>query len=509
MVAELVSAATDAAGAGAYRHGMDWDSVATAVVNGYVYEARREIPDGKERLDAYLRTLNEQWDRGEGEFSEHVRPELEGWVASIERDYLGRDLTPAELLAYLGQAEAYLLRAAELHWRATTSEWFLGHFLAPRLEPFIGAVGRQDLVDLVHSKSMMMAERQMLYGLVAQVQASADLTDLFASHPYDSLLAARLARLEDPASRCLREGLTRYGQEYGWLCQGELDDGLLPRGGPVPLPECVGRLRRYLHVSLTDWRRNVAAIQENAKVLQERAEQGAGTPAERDRLACAIEAGRKAFLAGDDHAYFICAKKFVYVADALVRAGEELARTGCLAVPDDIRFLQLAEVRDSLQRPHRLQAVVAARRATYAACCGSVAPSFLGPVAETASAGAPADAPVTGGQGTMAVARGESGTRRDGRGRVHRGFPAGAGIGDMILVLEHGHEGDLSRVLRHVRGIVMKWGTPACHMGIIARELGLPAVYGVGESADHLRDGDEVEIHGLTGEVVVLSSAPR
>ena len=109
----------------------------------------------------------------------------------------------------------------------------------------------------------------------------------------------------------------------------------------------------------------------------------------------------------------------------------------------------------------------------------------------------------------MAVARGESGTRRDGRGRVHRGFPAGAGIGDMILVLEHGHEGDLSRVLRHVRGIVMKWGTPACHMGIIARELGLPAVYGVGESADHLRDGDEVEIHGLTGEVVVLSSAPR
>ena len=74
----------------------------------------------------------------------------------------------------------------------------------------------------------------------------------------------------------------------------------------------------------------------------------------------------------------------------------------------------------------------------------------------------------------------------------------------MILLLEHGHEGDLTTILGRVTGIVMKMGSPASHMGIIARELGIPAVYGVGAAADTLTDGQEVEIRGQTGEVVLV-----
>jgi len=115
----------------------------------------------------------------------------------------------------------------------------------------------------------------------------------------------------------------------------------------------------------------------------------------------------------------------------------------------------------------------------------------------------PSDAgrPVASGTATIT---GQMCTRRDARGRIRIGMPANPPDHDVIILLEHGHEGDLTTVLGRVKGILMKFGTPACHTGIIARELGIPAVYGVGNQADELRDGDEVEIRGQTGEVVVL-----
>ena len=130
--------------------------------------------------------------------------------------------------------------------------------------------------------------------------------------------------------------------------------------------------------------------------------------------------------------------------------------------------------------------------------------------APEASPDAPPDAAESGTRDASAtVLRGESGTRRSARGRIHVGFPARLSDDDLVLLLDHGHEGDLTRVLGRVKAIILKMGTPACHMGIIARELGIPAVYGVGGKADVLRNGDEVEIRGETGEVVLLAPAAQ
>jgi phosphoenolpyruvate-protein kinase (PTS system EI component) len=83
------------------------------------------------------------------------------------------------------------------------------------------------------------------------------------------------------------------------------------------------------------------------------------------------------------------------------------------------------------------------------------------------------------------------------------GFPTQPPDDDVILVLEHGHEGDLTTLLGCVAGLIVKMGTPASHMGIIARELGIPAIYGVGDRVSMLESGDEVELRGRTGEIVL------
>jgi pyruvate, water dikinase len=41
-----------------------------------------------------------------------------------------------------------------------------------------------------------------------------------------------------------------------------------------------------------------------------------------------------------------------------------------------------------------------------------------------------------------------------------------------------------------------------CHAAVVAREMGLPAVFGVREATTLLRDGEIVQVDGVAGRVV-------
>ena len=54
--------------------------------------------------------------------------------------------------------------------------------------------------------------------------------------------------------------------------------------------------------------------------------------------------------------------------------------------------------------------------------------------------------------------------------------------------------------------VFYNWGSPFDHIGIAAREIGIPAVFGV-DGAERIADGDIVEILGASGEVRVTPAA--
>jgi pyruvate,water dikinase len=515
LLAELATTAQNAEGTCAYERGMEWDAVAFTAVNGYVYQRRREIPDQKERLSDYLSTIGAQFDRGEGEYDTHIRPELAALVAEMHERFVGRELSSVDLARYLDRAEHYLTRAASLHWRATTSEWYLGHFFRERVGRYYESLSSQDLVDMVYSTSYMSREREQLYDMGSVIDGDPELTELVRCG-YDRLIAARLARLESPATRRLVEMIDAYSREYGWLHETTPQDGSLCEPGRVPLHECINRIRRYLHVDRDDYRANLDRIAERGRLLRAHGLERCSTDDERRGFELALTAGEKAYLAGDDHAFYICSRKYSYVCDAIRRAAALLAAEGALADAEDVLYLTMPEIKRALRDDDEsggdgvapgvggtLRTTIRDRRLRHERDAALLPPQHLGPAPEDEGGGSPSEDDQRSAEAPPVI-RGEGGSRRIGRGRLHIGFPARMPGEDVILLLEHGHEGDLATVLKRVKGIVLKMGTPACHMGIIARELGIPSLYGVGPQADHLKDGDLVELDGEREELRVM-----
>ena len=278
-------------GACAYSYGMHWDSVEFVARHGYVYQRNRQIPDAGERLDAFLKRINAQCDRGEDEFDKHVRPELAQLIESMHAKYMDSEAPDSELGSYLGAAEHFMKRSARLHWRATTSEWYMGHFFRQRVERFYDSIRVQDLVDMVYSKSLMSAEREKLYEMVDLVQADPELSDLFSRFRFDRIIAARLGRMGTTASQELVELMSAYSAEYGWYYNGEFEDGALHRPGAVTREECVGRIRRYLHVSTEEYRTNLRQVAANAERLRATGLEHCQTDEDRAAFEMAVRAG--------------------------------------------------------------------------------------------------------------------------------------------------------------------------------------------------------------------------
>ena len=57
------------------------------------------------------------------------------------------------------------------------------------------------------------------------------------------------------------------------------------------------------------------------------------------------------------------------------------------------------------------------------------------------------------------------------------------------------------------RGVVVERGSVLSHAAIIGRELGVPTIVGATGAMAAIRDGDEVEMDGSTGEIRVLGRA--
>ncbi len=86
--------------------------------------------------------------------------------------------------------------------------------------------------------------------------------------------------------------------------------------------------------------------------------------------------------------------------------------------------------------------------------------------------------------------------------------PAHKAPEDSIAVLEHAEPGIAEGLLR-TRGVVTDQGGRLCHMAILARENGFPAVIGTGNATSLIKHGDMINMNADTGEVTIQAKQKR
>jgi len=69
-----------------------------------------------------------------------------------------------------------------------------------------------------------------------------------------------------------------------------------------------------------------------------------------------------------------------------------------------------------------------------------------------------------------------------------------------ILVVRHADPG-WTPLFSRAAGLVMEVGGVMCHAAVVAREMGLPAVFGVRDATHLLADGSLATVDGVEGTV--------
>jgi phosphohistidine swiveling domain-containing protein len=72
-----------------------------------------------------------------------------------------------------------------------------------------------------------------------------------------------------------------------------------------------------------------------------------------------------------------------------------------------------------------------------------------------------------------------------------------------VLVLEHA-DSQISHMIRDFSAVVSDQGGRLCHLAIVAREMGIPAIVGTGNATSLIRTGDNLEVDAGSGRVTVL-----
>jgi phosphohistidine swiveling domain-containing protein len=113
------------------------------------------------------------------------------------------------------------------------------------------------------------------------------------------------------------------------------------------------------------------------------------------------------------------------------------------------------------------------------------------------------------------------GAKTNGAKQEIRGMPAGRGRASgkayvvsgkspiskapkgSVLILEHA-DSEISHMIRDFSAVVSDQGGRLCHLAIVAREMGIPAVVGTGNATSIIRMGDKVSVDAGSGKVTVL-----
>ncbi|UBM47738.1 phosphoenolpyruvate synthase [Bacillus velezensis] len=196
--------------------------------------------------------------------------------------------------------------------------------------------------------------------------------------------------------------------------------------------------------------------------------------------------------------YGMISRYFVYK-QALLKEAEQLAEAGVIHEKEDIYYLTFEELQEVVRTNKLDYQIISTRKGEYKVYEKLAPPRVItsdGEIItgeykrENLPAGAIAGLPVSSGV-------------IEGRARVILNMED-ADLEDGDILVTSYTDPSWTPLFVSIKGLVTEVGGPMTHGAVIAREYGLPAVVGVENATQLIKDGQRIRVHGTEGSIEIL-----
>lgn len=468
------------------------------IINGFYYIRQKELDNKDTRRKAFVDEVNNLFDEGKNIYEDVILPEILAIINKIETlEENGLDNNNINnLLEYLKLSIEYLNFTLENHWPAVHGNMYIDIF-QEYIKKILPQIDTENYYDLIWNESKLAKERRNLIEMADLVKGNDKLLNLFDNSPYDMILYEKINKLD--AGKELIEKIKQHQQEYKY-CDAGMDYILHPTMGERP-DYVISGIRDMLSINSQKFYASINKTKENKLRLITEIESKLSS-SEIINFRKELKKAESSFLANDNHNYYMERMYRGFLWYAVKNAAKVLFSQGVINSEKDIYYLHINEIYELLANPVSPATLINDRKVLYTEQLNLLAPEILGLIPnEQIGSYQMADSSIE--KEEQIIIKATSGLNKKVKGKIVRGIPKTIEENSIIL-LPHCHFEGLLRILGKVKGLIFNWGSPYDHLGIIAREMNIPAMYNAYNSIDLLKDGDMVELDGVNGTITKL-----
>ncbi|MGC4089476.1 MAG: phosphoenolpyruvate synthase [Polyangiaceae bacterium] len=297
------------------------------------------------------------------------------------------------------------------------------------------------------------------------------------------------------------DAIQAYLDKYGMRCVGEIDI-TRPRWSERPstlVPMILGNIRafepgageRRFELGRQQAQQKEQELLERLRSLPDGEQKAAETKTMIDRV--------RTFMGYREYPKYAMVSRYFVYKQALLREAQRLVHAGVLRDAEDIFYLRFEELENVLRTHEVDEPLIARRKAAFSSYAALTPPRVLTSEGEAVAASYQrADLP----PGAL-VGLPVSAGCVEGRARVVLNLEKAELEAGDILVTAY-TDPSWTPLFVAISGLVTEVGGLMTHGAVIAREYGLPAVVGVQNATQLIRDGQRIRVHGTHGYVEIL-----
>ena len=474
------------------------------VFNGYVYERAAPFSASTEELgrrkEEFQKKLETAWSKGNTAWHEYYFPYIDATNKRLKAFDLA-NASDAELIAHIQDVIRESAQYWEIHWIRGGRE-----FKAHWQNFFVAFTGINDEVKALtaplgpNKSTETIAE---IVKLVELVKASPFLTGLFETLPPGEL---HRTLSESSQAKDFYVKFLNFIEEYGYKSgagAGSHNSLSVPTWRDDP-GIVLSIMSRYIPQQERDLQGNVHSVPQEALDIIEEAYEAIGeNTVKREEFRKELELARKDTADQEDHNFHLDQTIIALLRLPCLEAGVRLRKAGMVENRDDIFFITMEELLDSLGNVggKDLKNRVGARKLLRRHQMALKPPMSVGGDSEGAPVG-DYDPSATDDVSSLSGTPASSGVVTG----IARVIPSSEVVPDLKpgeILVSYNAGPMWTPLFPVIGGLVLDGGNVLLHAALVAREYKIPAVFLTGNATKIIQDGQTITVNGTEGVVYI------